>query len=151
MKTPPWAKSSVKIESEEGQLWQRAFQKIKPLFQKKLSSHNIQLSNIEFLELNPLFQESLPPVGGYYSFESDIPLFLFLPLNTQEFFIEGLLGGGKGELSGFQGTGLLGKKAIESMISSIVELPSSGFESLKEFELTLLTHRLFELKLNLVS
>ncbi|MCO4794599.1 MAG: hypothetical protein KC493_12845, partial [Bacteriovoracaceae bacterium] len=106
---------------------------------------------IELLELNPLFQENLPPVGGYYAFESETPLFLFLPLNTQEFFIEGLLGGGKGELSGFQGTGLLGKKAIESMISSIVELSSNGFESLKEFELTLLTHRLFELKLNLVS
>ncbi len=145
MKTPPWAKSSLKLETAEGQLWQRAFQELKPLFLKKLSKHNLAPMNVDLLELKPLFQEDLPRVGGYYTSKEII---IFLPLTTQEFLLEKILGGQGGQ-SGFQGTGLLGKKSIENFLSDILEVHFSGAESYKEFELTLKTSRFLDLEINI--
>lgn len=145
MKTPPWAKSSLKLESAEGQLWQRAFSEIKPTFQKNLSKHNISPLQVDLLEIKLLFQEDLPKVGGYYTSKEVV---VFLPLNTQEFILEKLLGGYGGQ-SGFQGTGLLGKKTIESFLVDVVSMPFTGAESFKEFELTLKTSRYLSLELNL--
>jgi len=146
LKTPPWAKSSLKLETAEGQLWQRAFSDLKPTLQKNLSKFNLNANDIELLSLSPMFQEDIPKVGGYYT-SSDFVV--FLPLNTQEFILEKLLGGAGGQ-TGFQGTGLLGKKSLETFLSGLYPNSFLGAESFKEFELTLKTSRYLSLELNFV-
>lgn len=146
MKTPPWAKSSLKLETAEGQLWQRAFSELKPTLSKNLSKYNLSPNNIELLNLNPMFQEDIPKVGGYYTCSDFV---VFLPLNTQEFILEKLLGGTGGQ-TGFQGTGLLGKRSLETFLGGIYSNAFAGAESFKEFELTLKTSRYLSLELNFV-
>lgn len=146
MKTPPWAKSSLKLETAEGQLWQRAFSELKPTLSKNLSKYNLSPNNIELLNLTPIFQEDIPKVGGYYTCSDFV---IFLPLNTQEFILEKLLGGAGGQ-TGFQGTGLLGKRSLETFLGGLYSNLFTGAESFKEFELTLKTSRFLCLELNFV-
>ena len=120
MKTPPWAKSSLKLETAEGKLWQRAFSELKPTLSKNLSKYNLSPNNIELLNLTPIFQEDIPKVGGYYSCSDFV---IFLPLNTQEFILEKLLGGAGGRQAfkgqGFWGRGLL-KLFLEVCIQTLL-------------------------------